>query len=284
MSSLLDPRFLTGLLSEVGRLCAWLALLALLFVPVERLFALRPRRLFSRSLPQDLGYYFISSLVPGMLLAVPLSLAAYGAHWLVPWRIQVFIAGCPIWERALAGLVISEIGFYWGHRWAHAIPFLWRFHSVHHSAKQIYFLISSRAHPIDNAFIRMCGLVPVALLGVATPLTRDGGTVAAILVLALTLWGFFIHANVRWRLGPLEWIVATPHFHHWHHTLGDQRNLNYASMLPVMDWLFGTFHLPSKEWPRTYGIDTEMSPTLLGQLVEPLLPPAANVLTQQPRS
>ena len=272
MSSLLDPRFWLSLLSDVERLCAWLALLVLLFVPLERLFGLHKRREISRSLAQDLGYYFVSGLVPGMLLAIPLSLAAYGAHLLVPWRTQQFIAGMPIWERALAGLLISELGFYWGHRWAHEIPFLWRFHSVHHSAEEIYFLISSRAHPIDNVFIRLCGLLPVTLLGIATPLTRDGGEVAAILVLALTLWGFFIHANVRWRLGPLEWIASTPHFHHWHHTLGEHRDRNYASMLPMMDRLFRTHYLPRNQWPPAYGIDAKLPDSLAGQLMYPLRP------------
>jgi sterol desaturase/sphingolipid hydroxylase (fatty acid hydroxylase superfamily) len=54
--------------------------------------------------------------------------------------------------------------------------------------------------------------------------------------------GFFIHANVGWRFGQLEWIISTPHFHHY--TQEDHINRNYASMLPIMDVLFGTSYLP----------------------------------------
>ena len=270
--SLLDQQQLVALVREIIRLSAWLLLLAVIFLPLERLFALHPRRIFCKSLAQDLSYYFISGLVPGLLMAVPLSLAAYGAHSLVPWRLQSAVAALPIWQRALAGLLVSEIGFYWGHRWAHKIPFLWRFHSIHHSAEQIYFLISSRAHPIDNVFIRLCGFIPVYVLGIATPLTPEGGTVAALLVLPLTMWGFFIHSNLRWRLGPLEWIIATPHFHHWHHPLGEQRDRNYASMLPLMDWIFGTYHLPRNQWPSAYGIEARLPGSLAGQLMYPLRP------------
>ena len=96
---------------------------------------------------------------------------------------QSAVAAWPLWQRVLAGLVVGEIGFYWGHRWTHEIPFLWRFHSIHHSAEHIYFLISSRAHPIDNVFIRLCGLIPAYILGVASPLTPTGSLVPVLIVL-----------------------------------------------------------------------------------------------------
>jgi sterol desaturase/sphingolipid hydroxylase (fatty acid hydroxylase superfamily) len=272
LPTFLDQQHLLAFLMSWARLCAWLLLLALIFLPLERLFALHPQKFFRKALAQDLGYYFISGLVPGLLLAVPLSLVALGAHAIVPWRVQTAVAAWPLWQRVLAGVVVGEIGFYWGHRWTHEIPFLWRFHSIHHSAEHVYFLISSRAHPIDSVFTRLCGLIPVYILGIATPLTPEGGTVAALLVLVITMWGFLIHANVRWRMGPLEWVIATPAFHHWHHTLGEQRDRNYAPMLPWIDRIFGTYHLPRDRWPSDYGIEAKLPGSLGGQLVYPLRP------------
>jgi len=259
-------------LMNVVRLTVWLVLLTVIFLPLERLFAVQPQEFFRKALAQDIGYYFISGLVPAMLLALPLSLVGWGVHALVPYGLQVAVAVRPLWQRIVAGLVVGEIGFYWGHRWAHEIPFLWRFHSIHHSAEHIYFLISSRAHPIDNVFIRLCGLIPAYILGVASPLTPTGSLVPVLIVLAATMWGFFIHSNLRWRLGPLEWLIATPGFHHWHHTLGEPRDRNYASMLPWMDWIFGTLYLP-KTWPSAYGIDAKLPGSLAGQLIYPVLPP-----------
>jgi len=249
----------------------WLLLLALIFLPLERLFAIHPKKFFRKALAQDLGYYFINSLVPGLLLTFPLSLAALGARAIVPFRMQIAVAAWPLWQRVVVGFVVGEIGFYWGHRWTHEIPFLWRFHSVHHSAEHVYFLTSSRAHPLDSVFVRLCGLIPAYILGVASPLTPTGSLVPVLIVLVATIWGFFIHSNLRWRLGPLEWLIATPAFHHWHHTLGEPRDRNYASMLPWMDRIFGTFYLP-RHWPLSYGTDTKLPRSLGRQLVYPLLP------------
>lgn len=257
---------------SVARLCAWLLLLALSFLPLERCFALHPKKFFSKALAQDLGYFFINGLVPGMLLAIPLSLTALVAHALVPHSVQATVAAWPLALRIMIGLVVGEIGFYWGHRWAHEIPFLWRFHCIHHSPQHVYFLISARAHPLDSVFIRLCGLIPATVLGVASPLSPNGSLVPVIIMLVATSWGFFIHSNVRWRLGLLECLISTPAFHHWHHALSAPKHCNYASTLPWIDRLFGTHHLPRKQWPSAYGVKAKLPLSIARQLAYPLRP------------
>jgi len=275
LPALLDQQHILAFVLELVRLGLWLLRLTLGFLPLERLFGLHPKKFFCKALAQDLGYYFLNGLVPGLLLSLPLSLVALGVRDLVPFRMQAAVAAWSLWQRILVGLVVSEIGFYWGHRWTHEIPFLWRFHSVHHSAEHVYFLTSSRAHPIDNVFIRLCGIIPAYILGVASPLTPTGSLVPVFIVLIATIWGFFIHSNLRVRLGPIERLIATPAFHHWHHTLHEPLDRNFASMLPWMDWIFGTFYLP-KQWPSAYGTETKVPGSLGQQLVYPLL-------SQQPR-
>lgn len=268
----MNEQFLLTYAREIARLTVWLMLLAAIFVPLEHFLAVKPQRFFRKGLLQDIGFYAVNSFVPGILMAVPLALAAYAAHAVMPYRVLAFAESLPVWQRVLAAFVIGEIGFYWGHRWAHQSPFLWRFHAVHHQPEKIYFLVSARAHPIDNAFIRLCGLIPTYVLGLANPLTPSGNAIAALVVIVATLWGFFIHANLKLRLGPFEWLLATPGFHHWHHTKSDHKDRNFASMLPVMDWLFGTLYLPKKEWPGAYGTETPLPATLGGLMLYPLKP------------
>ena len=267
---------LQAFLISVIRLSLWLAILVAIFVPLERLFAAHPQKFLRKGIGVDLCYFFLSSLVPALLMSVPVGLLAWGVHHAVPSSILAATAALPLWARVLAGLVAGEVGYYWGHRWSHESPFLWDFHAIHHSAEHVDFLVNTRAHPVDLVFGRFCGVVPIYVLGLGGPVGPAGSLVPVLVTLIGTVWGFFIHANLRWRFGPLEWLISTPAFHHWHHTLGGPRNRNYSSTLPWVDRLFGTHYLPAKEWPSAYGIKAKLPDSLVGQLVHPLRaqPPA----------
>jgi sterol desaturase/sphingolipid hydroxylase (fatty acid hydroxylase superfamily) len=252
-------RHLLAFATDVLRVIVWLFLLMAVFVPLERLFAIHPQKLFRKSFPADLGFYFLNSLLPNLLLIVPSAFLAWGVRYVVPGGVHAWVAGMPTWTRLVAALVVGEFGFYWGHRWAHEIPLVWRFHSVHHSAEEIDWLVNSRAHPLDLVFVRLCGFVPMYALGLAQPMRGQRlDTVPLLVMLVGMMWGFFVHANLRWRFGWLEFLISTPAFHHWHHTKEDHINKNYASMLPFMDRLFGTWYMPKRQWPVQYGISPQL--------------------------
>jgi sterol desaturase/sphingolipid hydroxylase (fatty acid hydroxylase superfamily) len=256
-------------LIDLVRLSLWLTILVVIFVPLERLFAVHPKRILRKGIVTDIGYYFLSSLIPAVLLSLPIGLLAWFVHRVVPGGLLAATAAMPLWARALLGLVVGEVGYYWGHRWSHEVPFLWRFHSIHHSAEEVDFLVHTRAHPLDMVFGRFCALVPLYVLGLGGPVSSSGSLVPVLVTLIGTVWGFFIHANLRWRFGPLEWLISTPAFHHWHHTL-TPINRNYSSTLPWLDWIFGTHYLPHEEWPSVYGIKAKVPDNLVDQLVYPL--------------
>jgi sterol desaturase/sphingolipid hydroxylase (fatty acid hydroxylase superfamily) len=263
-----------AILLDIVRLTVWLALLVAVFAPIERLFALRPAKLWRAQTGVDLCWYFINSLLPAALAALPLAALARGLHAIDPFGAYAAVGALPLWLRLVLAFVVNDIGAYWMHRWQHANPVLWRFHAVHHSAEHVDWLVNTRGHPVDMVLVRMAGLAPVYLLGLA-PAAGEGSAAVTLWVSVLgTVWSFLIHANVRWRFGPLEQLVATPAFHHWHHTNDEHRDRNFAALFPVVDRIFGTLHLP-RGYPSVYGVDARVAPTLAGQLLDPFAPVAA---------
>jgi sterol desaturase/sphingolipid hydroxylase (fatty acid hydroxylase superfamily) len=98
-------------------------------------------------------------------------------------------------------MMVGETAYYWANRLSHQIPFLWRFHAIHHSAEQLDFLVNTRMHPVDLLWSRMIMLTPIFALGLANPLHFGEGLIATTVLLSGSMWGYFIHSNIRWRLG-----------------------------------------------------------------------------------
>ncbi len=218
------------------------------FIPLERWFPLRPDQpIFRKSWRVDLTYFFISSLAVQVTTLLTLKPAMVLFAWASVTGVRVWIAAQPFWAQLLAILVLSDVVQYWVHRLFHT-RWLWRFHAVHHSAEQMDWLAGSRLHIVDVAITRGLTYVPTYVLGFAEPAIF---AYAALVSIQAT----FIHANVRFEFGPLRFLIATPQFHHWHHA-ADREGIdkNFAVHLPVVDWLFGTFHLPTGRWPRKYGL------------------------------
>lgn len=256
----------------VFRLAAWLAIMAAVFVPLERLFAAQPAKILRKGMATDLTYFFLNGLMTSTFLSIPVAALAWTVHQTIPESFLIWSRELPFGARAAIAFFAGEVGYYCGHRLSHEIPFLWRFHAIHHSAEHVDFMVNSRAHPVDMTFGRFCSIVPIYVLGLGGPGAASESGIPVLVTLVAMAWGFFIHANLRLRLGPLEWLISTPAFHHWHHTL-TPINKNYSSTLPWLDRLFGTHYLP-KEFPTAYGIKAKMPEGILDQLAYPLDPPA----------
>ena len=77
--------------------------------------------------------------------------------------------------------------------------------------------------------------------------------------------GLFVHANLRVHLPAIRWVIATPEFHHWHHSADPaHHDSNFAGQCPIVDRLFGTLHMPVRSWPESYGLAAGVDAVPLG--------------------
>jgi sterol desaturase/sphingolipid hydroxylase (fatty acid hydroxylase superfamily) len=218
--------------------------LFLVFVPIERVFALRPQPVFRRSYLTDLTHFVVYNGFVAVGAIVLVFLAALPLIWLRAIDIEAML---PPGITIPLAVALVFLGSYWGHRLTHTVPILWRFHSVHHSIERMDWLAAARLHPFDSAFTQAFTILPLFLLG------YDGRVFAGAAAF-VTLLAIFQHANVRLRFPGLRWVVNTPEWHHWHHaTDRDARDKNFG--LPIVDKLFGTAYLPKDRRPTGFGVD-----------------------------
>lgn len=225
-----------------------LILYSIVYIPLERMFAHRPEQpVFRTGWKTDLTYFFFNTL----LIQLTSFLVVLPAMTLFDWarnpRVEAVVSGLPLLMQVPLVLLIADFTQYWVHRAFHAVPMLWRFHAVHHSAEQMDWLAGSRLHLVDAIVTRGLTYVPVYVLGFSKP------AIVAYLVIVV-IQATFIHANVRWQFRPMQRIVATPAFHHWHHAAEPEAiDTNFAVHTPLWDLLFGTYYLPER-WPAAYGL------------------------------
>jgi len=220
--------------------------------------------------PTDI-LYMTFSLVGAPRLFEPLvavgllkAASALSLGWAVwpdqlPWAVQLVLA-----------VIIGEFGSYWWHRLMHENPLFFRLHATHHSAPRLYWLNSTRFHPLDNVVMFALQLFPLLLMGA-------GQDVLAGFTVWSLLHGFFQHANVDIRLGPFNYFFYMAELHRWHHSRNmADANKNYGSNCILWDLVFGTFHWPRhRRPPADIGLDNldEFPQRLVRQLLSPFFWP-----------
>jgi len=241
-----------------------LFVLALIFVPLERIWPrLRAQPILRVGWSTDLMHFAVSHLAVQVTVALTLLPAALFFRWATsPW-LQDAVAAQPLALQVVQIVLVADLSEYAVHRAFHRVPWLWRFHAVHHSSRALDWLAGSRLHLVDIVVTRGLSFVPLYVLGFAPP------AVYAYLVF-VSFHAVFIHANVRFDFRPLDWVLVTPRFHHWHHAAEPEAvDRNFAVHLPLIDRVFGTAYLPGR-WPQAYGLEGNPVPGgYWRQLVEP---------------
>src|ERR1700738_3722222 len=240
-----------------------LFLMALIYVPLERLWPQYPEQgTFRKGWTQDVIYVMSTHLPIQILSFLVLLPATQATKYLGVPVLQEFIARMPWFLQFFLAVVVADIAEYFIHLALHKVPFLWRFHAVHHSSKALDWIAGSRSHFVDDTLVRGFILVPL-MLGFSQSI------IVAYLIF-VTLHATWTHCNFGTNAKWLEKFLVMPRYHHWQHTSQKEGiDKTFAIHFPWIDRIFGTYYYP-EEWPERYGLDgEEISPSFLGQTIEP---------------
>ena len=236
-----------------------------LFIPLERIFAHHDEQpIFREEWREDLFYYLVSSLMVQMLTFLTF-LPAKSVLLLMPLtQVRAWVAALPFAVQFVAIMFLTDMVQYWVHRAFHRVPWLWKFHSVHHSARSMDWMAGARMHFMEILVLRSMTVIPMYVLGF-------GAAAMNTYIFVVYLYSTFVHANLSWRFPVIEKILVTPRFHHWHHGIEEAAvDVNFSIHFPLLDKIFGTYHFPKDQWPEGYGLPGNPVPNgYLAQLKYP---------------
>ncbi len=148
----------------------------------------------------------------------------------------------PYWARLLVFFIIIDFVQWFTHTLLHRYEFLWNFHKVHHSVKQMGFAAHLRYHWMEPVVYNSMKYIPLAIMGGFT--AQD---VAVVHFFNITI-GHLNHANINWDYGWLKYILNNPRMHIWHHAkeLPTERRMgvNFGITLSIWDYIFKTNYIP----------------------------------------
>jgi len=178
------------------------------------------------------------------------------------------IATWPVAVQLLTMFIVRDFIQWNIHRLLHRVPWLWQFHKVHHSAKQLGFATHLRYHWMENVVYRTLEYIPLAMIGFGI----QQFFIVHIVALAI---GHFNHSNIRVNLGPFRYLFNNPQMHTWHHAkhIPDRYRygINFGLSISLWDYLFGTAYVPNSGENTELGYpgDEEMPPTFQRQFFFP---------------
>ncbi len=228
-----------------------LIIISLLVWGLELLFPWRKNQsAFRKDFWLDGFYMFFNFFLLNLIVLIALSNSAatifndlLSIVGLSTQSIQLFdINSFPYWTKILTFFVVIDFVQWATHVLLHKYDFLWNFHKVHHSVKEMGFAAHLRYHWMEPVFYNSIKYIPLAMMGAFT--AQD---VAIVHFFNITI-GHLNHANIALDYGPFKYLLNNPKMHIWHHVkkLPHERRygVNFGITLSIWDYLFKTNYIP----------------------------------------
>ncbi len=213
-------------------------LLVLLFT-IERLYPLR------KDMRSLLGRLTVNIAISALAFVAAVALVQPAVQWALRWSADkpfglIHLVVLPVWAEFALSFLLMDLAFYYWHVANHRVPFLWRFHNVHHIDPDLDVSTAFRFHFGEIAFSAAFSVVQVSLIGISPWAFAAYNLVFQTEVL-------FHHSNWRLPIGferLLSLIVVTPRMHGIHHSQVERENKsNFGTVFTWWDRLHRTLGL-----------------------------------------
>lgn len=218
---------------------------------LEILFPWRKKQgVFRKDFWLDIFYMFFNFFIFNLLVFIALSNASEELFLKILSYISIDLQSIQLFDanefslplRLLVFFVITDFVQWATHVLLHSSPWLWNFHKVHHSVKEMGFAAHLRYHWMETLVYRTTLYIPLALIG-----GFQIDDVILVHLFALTI-GHLNHANIRLDYGPLKYFLNNAKMHIWHHAKelpeGHSRGVNFGISLSIWDYIFKTSYIP----------------------------------------
>jgi sterol desaturase/sphingolipid hydroxylase (fatty acid hydroxylase superfamily) len=208
------------------------------------------------------GASAVAVMLTAMPATAPLTRLVQRRNWGLVKSLRL-----PLWFEVPVALVLLDYLLYLWHVAFHQVPFLWRFHQVHHVDLDMDASTAIRFHFGEMAMSTALQVFQILTIGVS-PLTFSIWNTWLLCEIALH------HSNVELPFRAERWLcrlIVTPRMHGIHHSIvPEELNSNWSSGLTLWDWLHGTPQLNVPQNHLTLGVAAypEVQQVVLPRLME----------------
>lgn len=182
----------------------------------------------------SIGFYLSHFIAIPLIIVFNQGATALYAVLGVPHLEPAVWQSSPLWVAILCSVIGHDFCNYWTHRLIHA-PLLWPIHAIHHSDTHVNPLTSYRIHFLESLVMAAVFVVLLSWLGLPPAAIAAGGVISG-------LYQFYVHIEADVDHGRLNWLLASPRFHRWHHAdVPEFQGRNLANIIPLWDVMFGTY-------------------------------------------
>ncbi len=235
-----------------------LLLVAVIFVPIE---LLRPAHARKAPTWQRYRTDLLHALVGGLVIRIAVILTTFAAFELTGPVASMH--DVPVWLQIPIFILAVDFCVWLAHRLFHAVPMLWKFHAVHHSSESLDWLAAYRVHPVEQVITGLIMTIPALFL--------EFSPIAIVTQAAIYRWyAILLHSNVEISFGPLNRILGTPAFHHWHHAdQAEAYDRNFGAQFVIWDRLFGTTYDARGRKPTRFGLSEPLPENFVDHMLSP---------------